>query len=76
MTFSKYHLFAEIVTTRDHIILTAAAAVLAVFVILYYVHWLRPKWFRLAAWLLGVGGFYATLALWAVYIFGRAQGSY
>jgi hypothetical protein len=71
MTFSNYHFYVELVRDRDHAILGVTMVVLLVFVILGYVRWLRPGRFRPAAWLLGVGGFYATLALWVVYIFSH-----
>lgn len=74
MTFSNYHIYVEIVAARDHVIFILTMFVLLVFVVLGYVALLRPKWLRPAAWLLGFGGFYATLAAWSLYLLSRSAG--
>ena len=67
MTFPNYWKYVEMITTRDHIVLAITICTLIVFGVVLYVRWLRPAWFHAAAYILGVGGFYATLGYWVVY---------
>jgi hypothetical protein len=75
VTFSRYHVYVEMVVGRDHAIALVALLVGLVLVVLQYVDLLKPGWSHAVAWILGVGGFYATLVVWAAYILSRPAGS-
>lgn len=71
MTFSKYHIYLKIVADRDHVVLVIMVLVIVALAVLGYVRGFLPKHFRLASWVIGAGGFYATLAAWAAYLFAH-----
>lgn len=75
MTFSNYHIYVEMVAARDHIIAILAVIVLVVLAALGYLRGFLPKWFPALSWIIVAGGFYASLALWIVYMFSRPAGS-
>ena len=66
MSFPYYDLYATAISTRNALILALTGLVLIGFELLAIVRQFRPTWLPAATWLIGVGGFYASLALLAL----------
>ena len=69
MAFPTYHLYEELIRSRNTILMTLALFVLVGFVFWGWVRRYKPEWSLPAMWFIGVGGFYATLAAVVVYYF-------
>ena len=72
MEFPTYHVYVAIVAARDVAMLTLAIMIAVFFELVYFLARYRPAWARVAIWLFGVGGFYASLLALALFIRARA----
>jgi hypothetical protein len=68
MTFPYVQTFLETISTANYLVLFINAIVLGGFEVLLLIKRFRPGWFIRATWIIGVGGFYASLAAMVVFI--------
>ena len=71
MTFPNYYLYLQATAERNLLYLILAVYVLMGLLLIELARRVRPDWQQAAAWLIGVGGFYATLA--ALYLSNIAR---
>jgi len=74
MTFPYYHLYQEAITARNGLILATATVTLVGLNIIWLTARLKPAWRSIVLWTIGVGGFYAALALLSLWDLARAAG--
>lgn len=67
MVFPTYHLYEELIRTRNTMIMVLGMLVLLGFTAWGLIRQHKPAWSTRAIWIIGVGGFYATLVAVAVY---------
>jgi len=69
MTFPTYHLYEELILARNTILMMLGLLILIGFMFWGYIRRYKPEWSLPAMWVIGVGGFYATLAALSIYYF-------
>lgn len=73
MNYPYFYIYEQLVADRNTLVLSIAGVTLAgLFWIELLSRW-RPTWRRRVVWILGIGGYYATLAAFVVYYFAGPQ---
>lgn len=67
MTFPTYHLYEELISSRNTMIMVLAMLIMLGLTVWGLIRQHKPAWATRAIWIIGVGGFYATLVAVAVY---------
>jgi uncharacterized membrane protein YdjX (TVP38/TMEM64 family) len=75
MTFSRYAQYVTAIADRNALVLAIVFVVGIGFVILANIYILRPRWLKVATWIVGVGGWYATMAAVVVYMLAHAPAN-
>jgi len=69
MTFPTYYLYEDLIRSRNTILMLLAMLILVGFMLWWLTRQRKPEWSIPTMWLIGVGGFYATLAALSIYYF-------